>query len=293
MATQVNASNIQGDILGGGLPKKVETFIFFQIADAKNFIQHLKELVPLIKTAEQVLKDRDDIQQHKKGGQGGLVEMAAVNIALSYTGLRAIGITDEKMAGTSLSGDTGIFKNGAIKDAPLLNDPMDGDKPKWDPEFLEQIDGVILVAGDSEKTTKKKIQEVTKIFGHGAKKSSIHIIRSIDGVVRPKDQSAHEHFGFLDGVSNPSVIGFDPVVPGPAPVDAKFILTGYSGAQPDWTADGSFLVFRYLLQQVPEFDSFLKANALKTDPVTGGDLSVDQGSELLGARLVGRWKSGE
>ncbi len=103
-----------------------------------------------------------------------------------------IGISDEKMAGTSLSGDTGIFKNGAIADAPSLNDPMNGDKPAWDPEFLEQIDGVILVAGESEKTTKKKIHEVTKIFGHGAKHSSIHIIRSIDGVVRPDKESGHE-----------------------------------------------------------------------------------------------------
>ncbi len=109
--------------------------------------------------------------------------------------------------------------------------------------------------------------------------------------------SENEHlchsFGFMDGISNPSITGFDPVLPGPAPVDAKFVLTGYSGAEPDWTADGSFLVFRYLRQQVPEFDSFLKANALKTDPETGGELPVDQGSELLGARLVGRWKSGE
>lgn len=110
MATQVNPSNIQGDILyvaipcckaiptiltlvfisGLGLPKKVETFIFFQITDAKNFIENLKELAPLIKTTEQVLQDRDDIDKHKKSGKGGLIVMSGVNIALSYTGLRAV-----------------------------------------------------------------------------------------------------------------------------------------------------------------------------------------------------------
>lgn len=52
-------------------------------------------------------------------------------------------------------------------------------------------------------------------------------------------------------------------------------------ARPAWAVDGSLLVFRYLHQRVPEFDSFLDAKATNT---------VSKG--LLGARMVGRWKSG-
>lgn len=52
--------------------------------------------------------------------------------------------------------------------------------------------------------------------------------------------------------------------------------------------DGSFLVFRFLFQLVPEFDKFLKEN-----PVKVPGLSPEEGSELMGARLVGRWKSGK
>jgi len=52
--------------------------------------------------------------------------------------------------------------------------------------------------------------------------------------------------------------------------------------------DGSFLAFRFLFQLVPEFNKFLKDNALKVPGLT-----PEQGSELLGARLVGRWKSGK
>lgn len=88
--------------------------------------------------------------------------------------------------------DGGLFKNGAMKDAPSLNDPMEGDKLKWDPEFLEQIDGVILVAGDSMKSIEKKVQEVTKIFGYAEPRSSVRIVRSIDGNVRPGDQAGYE-----------------------------------------------------------------------------------------------------
>ena len=55
--------------------------------------------------------------------------------------------------------------------------------------------------------------------------------------------------------------------------------------RPSWALDGSLLAFRYLFQLVPEFSNFLEQNPIK-------GLPPKQGSELLGARLVGRWKSG-
>jgi deferrochelatase/peroxidase EfeB len=56
-----------------------------------------------------------------------------------------------------------------------------------------------------------------------------------------------------------------------------------------WTLDGSFLVFRKLKQFVPEFNQYLTANAVQN---AAGTLTVQQGAELLGARLLGRWRSG-
>lgn len=53
--------------------------------------------------------------------------------------------------------------------------------------------------------------------------------------------------------------------------------------------DGSFLVFRKLKQKVPEFSKYLKDHALQN---AAGSLTVQQGADLLGARMVGRWKSG-
>lgn len=69
------------------------------------------------------------------------------------------------------------------------------------------------------------------------------------------------------------------------------ILLGRAGdgpevpTRPSWALDGSFLAFSYLSQKVPEFDWFLRQN-----PIAGAPPEL--GSELLGARLVGRWKSG-
>jgi deferrochelatase/peroxidase EfeB len=78
-------------------------------------------------------------------------------------------------------------------------------------------------------------------------------------------------------------------MPGQAVVAAGSILvneTGDSVTRPTWAKDGSFLVFRQLEQLVPEFNKFLTDN-----PIVEDGLTAQQGSDLLGARMVGRWKS--
>ena len=106
-------------------------------------------------------------------------------------------------------------------------------------------------------------------------------------------------FGFLDGISQPAVQGFDTNLnPGQEAVPQGVMLIGRDGdvdaktlrpvPRPAWALDGSFIALRYLFQLVPEFNTFLKNN-----PIHSTGLPPDQGSELLGARLVGRWKSGE
>ena len=105
-------------------------------------------------------------------------------------------------------------------------------------------------------------------------------------------------FGFLDGISQPAVQGVDTnPYPGQETVRQGIILLGRDGdapilngqpvTRPSWALDGSFLVFRYLFQLVPEFNTFLEQN-----PITSTGLSREEGSKLLGARLMGRWKSG-
>lgn len=104
-------------------------------------------------------------------------------------------------------------------------------------------------------------------------------------------------FGYLDGVSQPNIQGIDKSAdPNPvqSPIPQGLILAGRDGdvtgppnapvptPRPAWALDGSFMAFRYLFQNVPEFQAFVDAfnppNASK---------------DLLGAQLVGRWKSGK
>ncbi|KAG6897982.1 hypothetical protein C0992_007936 [Termitomyces sp. T32_za158] len=291
----LNLDNIQGDILSG-LPKKTQTYFFFEITNAKLFRSQLSHLVPLVKTTSQTLKDRKKIDDHKKKGDRTLIEMVGVNIAFSHKGFVKLGIDDTTLTGTEPS-----FKQGQQQSAESLGDKGTRNGPNfvpdWEPEFLKDIHAVILISGDSHGTVNKKFDEVKGIFGIGPvtqqNPASIKEVTTILGDVRPGEASGHEHFGFLDGISNPSVIGFDNSPnPGPKPVRAGVLVTGHEGdpntsPRPTWAMDGSYLTFRYLFQQVPEFNKFLADN-----PVPLPGLTPEEGSELLGARLVGRWKSG-
>ena len=208
------------------------------------------------------------------------------------------------------SNDKDPFFRGQQQEALLeLNDPKKSDGTlDWDEKFLEDIHGVILITGDSPETIEEKKYEIDRIF-HS---SSINEVIPVFGEGRDDPFSAHEQsvfirclkiiglnldisFGFLDGVSEPAVKGFDdPPKPGePNAVSPGVIVTGYEGdiGREPWARDGSFLVFRWLFQLVPQFNNFLRDKHIRKDG-EGRVLSIEEGSNLLGARVFGRWKSG-
>ena len=91
-----------------------------------------------------------------------------------------MGIDDSSLA---TSGAKDPFIIGQEQDALTnLGDPKsaDGKTPDWDPHFLQDIHGVILISGDSHGTTIKKKVEIDLIFRH-----SIKEIITIRGDVRP------------------------------------------------------------------------------------------------------------
>ena len=132
------------------------------------------------------------------------------------------------------------------------------------------------------------------------------MIYSEIGKTRPGAERGHEHFGFLDGISQPGIRGLTPVsnpmykpdegLPGKDLLWPGEFVFGYPGQHPGhpttegpatqmaapWMRNGSYMVFRRLEQKVPEFRRFVREQAAR--------LGIDP--ELLAARMVGRWKSG-
>lgn len=281
-STPLALDNVQGDILEG-LGKKHESFFFFRIkaGRASAFRDDMRSFIPLVTTTTEAKEFHHTIREHKKeaakhGRPSPMIEHSGVNIAFSQKGD---------------IGDDG-FKNGMLADASSLGDDLND----WDHNFRKEIHGVIVYTANSPSVLERTIRDIKKIFRIGDKDATIAKVALLDGQTRPGSESGHEHFGFNDGLTQPAVKDVDAGVisePGDNPVRQGVILLGREGddvKRPSWALDGSFLAFRYLKQLVPEFDAFLKANALKVPfPRAPGDPT---GAELLGARLVGRWKSG-
>ncbi|CAE6531784.1 unnamed protein product [Rhizoctonia solani] len=273
---EVDPNNVQGDIFPG-LPKRGEEFIFFVIVNAAHFKQALPKL-KIASTAD-VFKAHQAIREAKCKQLGTLLPLAFVNVAFSKKGLRELNITERLGQGED------AFETGQLKDAKSLGDSgttkIDGSfEPLWETAFKYRIDGVFIVAGESWNSVNLAIANISSIFGN-----SIRVAYRLQG-------KGHEHFGWADDISNPTlqVAGSAPRLPGQVKVSPGVILCGHAKdpvhQRPAWTHEGSFLAFRQLEQLVPEFHQFLKDNPIPEVP------DRLHGSELFGARLVGRWKSG-
>jgi Dyp-type peroxidase family len=136
--------------------------------------------------------------------------------------------------------------------------------------------------------------------------SSIKVVYAEMANTRPGAQRGHEHFGFLDGISQPGVRGLtrksNPIYRSDEGLQGQDLLWpgefvfGYPGQHPEhptkagsapemaapWLRNGSYMVFRRLEQKVPEFRKFVADRAAR----------LGMEPELLGARMFGRWKSG-
>jgi Dyp-type peroxidase family len=305
--TQLELSEIQGDILVG-LQKDFQWFLFFEVVDVskfKSFVTH--SLLPRISSAKKVLEWESAVEDHKAAGRKDKLSLVGVNAGFSITGL-------EKLKAPKVAEIVDpAFKDGIAARSVGLGDPKSGQgsPATWKVGGPDNAaDGVILITGPTEPTVDKVREELITNSG-----GSFRLIFEERGMTRQFDRG-HEHFGYLDGVSQPGIRGQidltfpnrtflqesqNPSDPGQSLPGSDLLWPGefvfgypaqnpkdlddpsnVSSGGPDWMKNGAFMVFRRLNQLVPEFHKFARdsANPLETDPV------------LFEARMVGRWKSG-
>lgn len=266
---------IQGDVLIG-LQKNYESFVFFEIVDVAAFKNVVRRKLGLhLTTSADVAARERQIEALQADGHHEILPLVGVNLAFTAVGIGKL------VPGADLGDNS--FKIGAEKQAAIAGDPVDasGKPTRWKTGFIgSKIDGVFLVTGGTQAAVDDEVTQIRQWFG-----AALSVVYSETGHVRPGAEKGHEHFGWKDGISQPGVEGLTDAFPGQEILDPGTFVFGYganTAAPLPWMRNGSFMVFRRLNQLVPEFDSFLisEANRLVTDPV------------LLGARLVGRWKSG-
>jgi Dyp-type peroxidase family len=291
---RLDLNEIQGDVLIG-MQKRAELFIFFKITEPARFKTRTKESIINQVTSTRTTQERNRRSYGSAGQRSALSEpWLGLNLGFTTAGL------------TQLLGPARLqlelaFERGADHPDTIakLNDPPPS---KWRPQWRsERIDGVFLIAGPDPSFVNHQGDVLRERYG-----TAIRIAYSEVGQVRPGAQRGHEHFGFLDGVSQPGVRGLtrpskpiyrpDEGLPGQDLIWPGEFVFGYPGQHPShptkegtpppmaapWQRNGSYMVFRRLEQKVPEFRRFVRHQAAR--------LGMDR--ELLAARMVGRWKSG-
>jgi Dyp-type peroxidase family len=315
----LDVKNIQGNIVAG-FNKDFQTLLFLRIDDVPSFKDWLAEFTRLVATAEEVLAfNRLFKRTRERRGYSGSVKASWINIAFTHAALAKLTDDADDFADAS-------FRSGVVAQSAALGDPTspeaEGHPDRWlvrDGEDGAHV--LILVAADTLADLEAEVGRVEDLL-FSPQGSGASIVFKQAGRTQPGTLAGHEHFGFLDGISQPGLRGrisssrHDVLTPRQNPDDpnqgkpgqdllwpGEFVF-GYRGqsadrdvteagfdsltdgaghaAVPRWAADGSYLVFRRLRQDAYAFHSFLHDQAAALGLTPAG----------LGARIVGRWASG-
>jgi Dyp-type peroxidase family len=253
--------------------------------------------------------------------EGQLVELpgdrSPIEIAFTYSGLGAVGVNERV-----LKSFPDVFKEGMAARASRLGDVGKSAPSQWDGELGQSAIHGMLVGGfavegakdqDWERLRREirlfneagpegaKLREAVGLVFRGIGLEILHIELgqdpyeiADDGTITPREHR-YEHFGFRDGISQPTMDlpgsgtpggngSWIPVAPGEIFLGAKD-EDGCIQAAPSHTdlkKGGTYLVFRKLKQDVAGFRSFLESAR------PGSKSQQDR----LAAQFVGRWRNG-
>ncbi|GIF04952.1 Dyp-type peroxidase [Actinoplanes siamensis] len=207
----------------------------------------------------------EDVPQNRPAPDGTPAR-ALLNVGLTATGLVLL---QPQVAG-DLAGHAAFWQgplgtrlddSGAITTAPaLLGDLGPGDPSQWVVGGPGRpVDALLTVASGGQGTLQDAVErEVREAARHGLEV----LLVQWGEAIRNDDGKRIEHFGFVDGISQPGVRGFpDTVRPGAPVIAAGEFVLGHPGERrpPSWTPrptpapwmrNGSFQVFRRLRQDV-------------------------------------------
>jgi deferrochelatase/peroxidase EfeB len=206
-----------------------------------------------------------------------------VNIAFTYHGLQRLGVDEQ-----SLATFPDAFREGAAARAAKHAGETGVNHPdEWRERCLKSDEAhvILSVYADTGEERDRVIDEM-RVSSPAATTLGRYDAHRLDG----RDV---EHFGYLDGISQPTIEGNAPPTyprdPLP-PVKAGNFVLGHEAGRPIPVPDpprlgrnGSFAAFRVMYQNVPAFLGFLAAESSR--------LGIDR--ELLAAKLCGRWRNGE
>jgi len=258
--------DIQSGVLRPRPTPYVATYIAFRIDDPKAGRDLISRISRVVTSAANPTSPSAD---------------TSVSVALTYQGLKALGVPQEVL--DSLSWE---FRQGMAARANDLGDTGESAPENWEEPLGSSDLHVVLVAvSPDEQRLEQALERAREAY------------RKMSGIEAIWRQNCHalptetEPFGFRDGISHPAIEGSG--IPGSnpqeRPIKAGEFVLGYrdelGGVQkttPEILGrNGTYVVFRKLHQRVAAFRQYLKANSTS---------AADE--ELLAAKMMGRWRSG-
>ncbi|MES9525056.1 Dyp-type peroxidase [Streptomyces capoamus] len=219
---------------------------------------------------------------------------AWLSVALSYSGLRALGVPQ-----ASLDSFPDAFREGMAARAERLGDTGESSPEHWDaPLGSAEVHVAVSVFAPDDAGLESLLETAREALSD---LPGVSVIYRLDASALPTKRT---HLGFVDGIGEPDIEGAGVAslaqrmdggnygyLPGFGPtIKAGEFLLGYTDEtgrltpmpQPDTLSrNGTYVAFRKLHLRVAEFRRYLKDNS-----------SSPEEEELLAAKMVGRWRSG-
>ncbi|OLE97497.1 MAG: peroxidase [Cyanobacteria bacterium 13_1_20CM_4_61_6] len=219
-----------------------------------------------------------------QGVSAGTLDSRWVSIALTWNGLRAVGVSEVSLASFPEEFRQGLAARAEILGTTGANHPQHWVGGLASPD-LHAI--VVLFARDVAERERCRQEHETFV----SRCAGVEVVSSLDLEAIPPFDYAHEHFGFRDRLSQPAIEGIDEPTPGSGPsIKAGEFFLGYPDEdgepvrlpQPETLSrNGSYLAYLRIQEHVGAFRDFLRQN--------GG---TQEQQELVAAKLMGRWRSG-
>src|SRR3954449_448112 len=217
--------------------------------------------------------------------RSGQLDTRWVTVALSWNGIRALGLDDDSLASFPAE-----FRQGMAARAEILGLTGANHPEHWKGGLASaDLHAIVILFARDVPERERCRAEHEKFLSQCA---GVEVLSSLDLEAIPPFNYAHEHFGYRDRLSQPAIEGAgEEPMPGSGPaVKAGEFFLGYPDEEGPSTdapipaillRNGSYLAYLMMEEHVGAFGDFLRQN---------GETQDEQ--ELVAAKLMGRWRSG-
>jgi Dyp-type peroxidase family len=268
----VDRADLQGNVLRGyGFPHAA--YVFVRVDSEQAGRAWLGTLLPRVTNAEPWTSGKP---------------ATTLNVALTYRGLEALGVSPAALAGCPDD-----FRDGMAARADRLSDTGRHAPEHWEPGLgTGQAHVLVMLNAQDEAALEEALAELRAGLREG-----LHVVHEQRAAAL---EGNREHFGFADGFAQPAIKG-DGVIamPGQGTPEkggkwselplGEFVL-GHDDADSGRAeapagplgSNATYMVYRKLHQDVALFRRVLRELAA----------GFPGGEELLAAKIVGRWRDG-